>query len=142
MPVASARATEVVSCQLSSAVGRPSYSTTSGSCDSTVVTRAPRASQVPGVGSRTVPWRVQARPSALVRYDVDIRSSWPGSVSGCSHSHISQSPSRTVITGSLTATWSSPGSTTVRVPSGRSSGRSASRASIHQCLESGVAQER
>src|SRR5829696_2730673 len=33
-----------------------------------------------------------------------------------------------------------PGSTTWRSPNGSSSGRSASRASIHQCLECGVAQ--
>ena len=134
------RATPVTSCQLSSARARPSYSTVSGRSDSTAVTRAPRESQAPSRGIRAVPCRVQTRPSSEVAYAVRIRSSWPTSVSGCSVVHMCQRPSSTTMTGSLTATSSSPAATTVRTPVGKPSGVSASIASIHQCLEPGVAQ--
>ena len=71
------------------------------------VTRAPRASQVPGVGARTVPCHSQSRPSSLVASRVVIRSSWPGSVSGCSRPTSASRDSSTSTTGSLTATSSS-----------------------------------
>ncbi len=53
-----------------------------------------------------------------------------------------QPDSSTRITGSLTASFKLPGSTVVRVPVTKSSGRSASTASIHQCFDAGVAHER
>ena len=97
------RATPVGSCQLSSAGGRPSYRTMSGSRERTAVTRAPRASQSPGRGQDGAE-RCQASPSRLVAYAVDIRSSWPASVSGCSQIQACQPPaSSSMITGSLTA---------------------------------------
>ena len=74
-----------------------------------------------------------------------IRSSWPGSVSGWQHSHITQSsPGATgaVTTGSFTATRSSPGSTTCWRPDARDSTVEAVSESTDQCFEAYVAHER
>ena len=75
----------------------------------TAVTRAPRASQVPGVPRSTSPRSAQASPSSLRSRRVVIRSSWPGTSSGWQHSHIHQPSSSTSTTGSLTATVGAPG---------------------------------
>ena len=73
------------------------------------MTRAPRASQVPGVPRSTSPRSSQASPSSLRSRRVVIRSSWPGRSSGWQHSHIHQPSSSTSTTGSLTATLGAPG---------------------------------
>ena len=74
-------------------------------------------------------------PSVLVKYQLVIRSasSSPPS-SGCRHAHMCQaSPSRCTTT-SFHAVAASPGSTTLRAPSARST------ASTHQCFDCQVEQ--
>ena len=57
---------------------------------SSVVTRAPRASQLPGRPASTSPRSTQSSPLLLTSSRVVIRSSWPTSSSGWQHSHIRQ----------------------------------------------------
>ena len=105
------------------------------------MTRVPRASQVPGREARAVPCQSQTRLSSLVAYAVVMRSSSPGWSSGWQQIQACQRPSRTRITGSLTAVRSSPPKTVRASASARPAGSSASSTSIHQCLLSGVAEQ-
>jgi hypothetical protein len=71
-----------------------------------------------------------------------MRSSSSGSSSGWQQIQARQRPSSpTRTTGSLTPTRSSPGNTVLASASASPAGSAASRASIHQCLLSGVAQQ-
>jgi hypothetical protein len=54
------------------------------------VSRAPRASHIPGRPARTVPCSRQWRPSSLVAYAVLMRSSAPGTSRGWQQIHASQ----------------------------------------------------